>query len=236
MTNSIRMKNSHPSHKEPEGRSKSQLEFILGGTFDPIHHGHLAMIEQLVGLDARTTIRLIPCAVPALKSEPGATFKQRCDMLHLAVGSYHQVIVDEREAQRDGASYTIDTLKALKSEFPDKVFVLVIGADNAVEIEKWHRWRELSESCHLLVLNRPGNQDSKVTNALTDSGFKLVADFNEMKSVSKGLALYHQMSEKKESSTQIRQSAGESGLPYYMLPESVIEYIRKNRLYTGENS
>jgi len=211
-------------------------EFVYGGTFDPIHNGHLAMIEQMKNLDASINIRVIPCAVPALKDLPGTSFQQRCEMLKLALEQFSGITIDTREAKRDGASYTIDTLEDLKKERPEKSLILVMGADSVKEIHKWHRWESFNSLCHLLIFNRPGVDNSTINQAVESSGVKPVEDFKTLEKFIAGSAFYAKMPEKQESSTEIRESSLQSGTASYMLPESVIEYIRKNRLYTGENS
>lgn len=211
-------------------------EYIYGGTFDPVHNGHLELIEQMRLLAPSIVIRVIPCAVPALKKLPGTSFKQRCEMLELALKNFSNIEIDQREAEREGASYTIDTIEELKKEHPEKLLTLVMGADSINDIQKWHRWESLSNFCHLLVFNRPGFDDSEIRASIRSSGFKLFDDFDNLKKTDTGGAFYAQMPEKQESSTEIRQSSSLSGAASYMLPESVIEYIRKNRLYTGENS
>ncbi len=213
----------------------TQCEFVFGGTFDPIHLGHLAIINSLLNIDDEAMVRVIPCAVPALKNQPGTTFKQRSEMVTLSLANKKRVLIDKRESQRKGPSFTIDTLTALKHENPQRKLILVMGADSIVDIEKWHQWQAFANICHLLVVNRPGIELKAIEKAISRSGFRLQSSYLALKSEACGLAFYYQMPEKYESSTQIRDSGGHSEASRFMLPESVIEYIRKNRLYTGEN-
>ncbi len=221
--------------------SAEKVEFVFGGTFDPVHLGHLAIIRRLKEIAPHNTVRLIPCAVPALKAAPGASFIQRCEMLSLAMSELSGWKLDRREEFRAGASYTVDTLRELHLEYPDRHWVLVMGADSLADFKRWHCWQDFSNLCHLLVLNRPGINEEQMNLALTDSGFKRAESFDALTQTPTGLIYFDKMPEKPESSSQIRQNLSaighEGNAPAdYMLPDSVIEYIRSNRLYKSEES
>ena len=128
---------------------------ILGGTFDPIHFGHLRpaldVAEQL-DLDQ---IRLIPSAVPPHRAPPQATAQQRLTMLQLAVKNNDRFVVDDRELHREGPSYTVDTLMSLRQQFPESQLYLLLGTDAFVEIQTWHQWPQLIELAHIVVMQRP---------------------------------------------------------------------------------
>ena len=230
------MNSDRKESREVISNPRVEREFIFGGTFDPIHHGHLAIIESLLEIDRDARVRVIPCAVPALKNAPSTSFNQRLEMLTLALSDQKRVLIDSREAQRAGPSFTIDTLTELKSEMPTTRLALVMGADSILDIEKWYQWQAFAKTCHLIVVNRPGIELSAIERAISISGFQKQLSYDALKSNAVGQAFYYQMPEKSESSTQIRDSGSHSETARFMLPESVIEYIRKNRLYTGENS
>jgi len=212
------------------------VEFIFGGTFDPVHLGHLAIVRQLAKIGPNTPIRILPCATPALKSLPGATFAQRVAMLELALPPQVHCLIDLREAERRGPSYTVDTLRQLVAESPQIRRILVIGGDSALDLNRWHHSKQLAGLCHLLVLNRPGVEDAAVRAQLSATGFRLAAQFAELTLASTGIALMQQMPPQPQSSTNIREYAAKGQSLDTLLPPSVIEYVRENRLYTSEES
>jgi nicotinate-nucleotide adenylyltransferase len=130
---------------------------IFGGTFDPVHIGHLRVaLEASEFLDA--DVRLMPAHTPPHRSPPVASAKQRTAMLQLAVAGQKNLSVDTRELQRAGPSYTLDTLIELRREFPpEQSIALLLGADAFAGLPTWHRWRELFALAHFVVLARPGH-------------------------------------------------------------------------------
>lgn len=130
---------------------------ILGGTFDPVHIGHLRIAwEAGEALDAE--VRLIPANVPPHRPQPVASPAQRAALLRKALAGQDRLVADERELRRAGPSYTHDTLAELRAEIgPRRPLVLLVGADAAAGLPSWHRWRELFGLAHVAVLNRPGS-------------------------------------------------------------------------------
>jgi len=128
---------------------------IFGGTFDPIHIGHLSVAwEAAELLDAE--VRLMPASVPPHRLPPTASAEQRVAMLRAALRGQSRLTLDTRELDRSGPSYTIDTLHELRKEFGDRPLVLLLGADAFAGLRSWHRWRELFDVTHIGVINRPG--------------------------------------------------------------------------------
>jgi nicotinate-nucleotide adenylyltransferase len=128
---------------------------IFGGTFDPIHIGHLSVAwEASELLDAE--VRLMPASVPPHRSAPTATAEQRVDMLRAALRGQSRLTLDTRELDRSGPSYTIDTLEEFREEFGDRPLVLLLGADAFAGLRSWQRWRDLFDVTHIGVINRPG--------------------------------------------------------------------------------
>ena len=128
---------------------------IFGGTFDPVHLGHLnAAWEASELLDA--PVRLLPAAVPPHRNAPVASTEQRVAMLEAALRGQSRLTLDTRELQRNGASYTIDTLVELRAEHATRPIVLLLGADAFAGLALWRRWRELLQLAHIGVMNRPG--------------------------------------------------------------------------------
>jgi nicotinate-nucleotide adenylyltransferase len=129
---------------------------ILGGTFDPIHNGHLrAAWEAAEALDAE--VRLVPARTPPHRPPPVADAVGRVALLRAALDGQDRLGIDTRELDRDGPSYTIDTLASLRGDIgPDRPLVLLVGADAFAGLASWHRWRDLFAFAHIGVLNRPG--------------------------------------------------------------------------------
>ena len=128
---------------------------IFGGTFDPIHLGHLSVAwEASELLDAE--VRLMPASIPPHRSSPTASAPQRVEMLRAALRGQSRLSLDTRELDRSGPSYTIDTLHEFRQELGARPLVLLLGADAFAGLRSWHRWRELFDVAHIGVLNRPG--------------------------------------------------------------------------------
>ena len=143
-----------------------RLVACYGGTFDPVHRGHLGAVLDVLERSGCDELRVIPAALPPLRGVPGATAAQRLQMLELALGDVlgddpaaaARVRVDALELDREGPSYTVDTLAALRRELGAATALgWVLGTDALARLERWARWRELLEGAHLLVLERPGH-------------------------------------------------------------------------------
>ena len=128
---------------------------LFGGTFDPIHHGHLQTAERLCTDLKLTQIFFILCKQPVLKPAARATAQQRLDMLALALKNYSQFTVDKRELTRDTPSYTIDTLKSYQQEMPNTPLYFILGIDAFLQLPQWYQWQQLLDYCHLIIINRP---------------------------------------------------------------------------------
>ncbi|MDH3692990.1 MAG: nicotinate-nucleotide adenylyltransferase [Gammaproteobacteria bacterium] len=129
---------------------------IFGGTFDPIHYGHLRTVAQVHQYIQFEKVLFIPSAVPPHREVPVATVEQRVQMLRLALNEYPQFEVDQRELHRTGPSYTVDTLRSLHEDFSNSALCLIIGMDAFLSINTWHQWQEIPTLAHLVVMRRPG--------------------------------------------------------------------------------
>ncbi len=129
---------------------------LLGGTFDPVHFGHLRLadgVRRALGLNA---LRLVPAADPPHRAGPRASAAHRLAMLTIAVAGFPGLVVDDREMRRAGKSFTVLTLEELRGEFPSRPLWLVLGADAFHGLPVWHRWREIFTLAHIVVVARPG--------------------------------------------------------------------------------
>ena len=129
---------------------------ILGGTFDPVHYGHLRVAEEVRRRLAPVEVRLVPAKDPPHRGTPSASANDRLRMLELARGEFPELGVDTRELERPGKSYTVLTLGELRDAFPSRPLALLVGADAFLGLPAWHRWRELFDLAHIVVATRPG--------------------------------------------------------------------------------
>ncbi|MBI3310128.1 MAG: nicotinate-nucleotide adenylyltransferase [Serratia liquefaciens] len=133
------------------------LHALFGGTFDPIHYGHLRPVEALAAEVGLNRVTLLPNHVPPHRPQPEANAQQRLKMVELAIAGNPLFAVDDRELHRTTPSYTIETLEAIRKERGAALpLAFIIGQDSLLTLHKWHRWQSLLDTCHLLVLARPG--------------------------------------------------------------------------------
>ena len=138
---------------------------LLGGTFNPIHFGHLRMAQELAESLNLDEVRFIPSANPPHKHAPLVSAEQRATMVRLAIADNPLFKFDDRELNRTGASFTIDTLVSLRDELGEKTsLVLIMGSDAFIKFDTWHRWQEIIKLCHIALVQRP---DKKPTEALS---------------------------------------------------------------------
>ncbi len=148
---------------------------IFGGTFDPIHYGHIKpalSVKQALNL---SQLRFIPNRVPPHRDSPWLSCEQRLALLKTALQDYPDIIIDERELNRDGPSYMVDTLKSLKQDFPDEELCLVIGMDAFYDISSWFKWRAIFDLCRLVVTTRPGFDRSEVEAQMDSDDYRFLA-------------------------------------------------------------
>jgi nicotinate-nucleotide adenylyltransferase len=128
---------------------------IFGGSFDPPHFGHLKAILKVYDSFQFDKIFFVPCKTPLLKLPTQAKPEDRLAMLHLLLKPYSFLIIDKREINRETPSYSIETLRSFRQEFPKASLTLILGLDTFLQLPKWHEWEEVLNVAHLLVLNRP---------------------------------------------------------------------------------
>ncbi|HZX80343.1 MAG TPA: nicotinate-nucleotide adenylyltransferase [Lysobacter sp.] len=208
-----------------------------GGTFDPIHNGHLAValaVRDRLDVD----VRLVPASDPPHKSTTHADARHRLRMVELAVAGERHLKVDRRELARDTPSYSIDTLHEVRDEIGAHVpLVWVIGADSLAQLHRWHRWRELFDVAHLLAVGRPGFALDAAGLAAVDT--QLAADVAPRlrppdaltASPAGGLALLPMQPPRTESSTAVRAAIAADEPWMSQVPPPVAAYIVRHRLY-----
>ncbi len=205
---------------------------ILGGTFDPVHFGHLRPAleaRQALGLDE---IRLIPCSVPPHRPQPFASARQRLTMLQGAIAGHAGFVIDERELHRDGPSYTLDTLLSLHADIKGVDLCLLLGMDAFRGLTSWHRWHELIDHCHIVVMTRPGATFPERGELGTFIGLHRVLDPAALRMHSTGLLYFQEVSQLEISGTHIRALLGRGEAADFLLPDPVLALIREQNLYT----
>jgi nicotinate-nucleotide adenylyltransferase len=209
------------------------LLVFYGGTFDPVHEGHLAIARAARDALA-TTIRLMPAADPPHRAPPGARAAQRADMLELAIAGEPGLCIDRREFGRAGPSYSIDTLRELRTEFGDDApIALLVGADSFAALPTWHEWRGLFDLAHFVVADRPGSPlDQGLAPELEAALAGRWRDAPEALSrAPAGRVLRLRQPLHAESATAIRDRIA-AGLPWEdEVRPAVAGYIRRHRLY-----
>ncbi|MBN1684944.1 MAG: nicotinate-nucleotide adenylyltransferase [Gammaproteobacteria bacterium] len=131
---------------------------ILGGTFDPIHLGHIRIAQYVFNQFSLKEVRFIPCYDPPHRTPPIASPNARLEMVKIALRDYPYFVLDDREMKRRGKSYMIDTLRSLRTDFPDAPFCSILGYDAFIKLHTWHQWELLKNYTHFVVLNRPNTQ------------------------------------------------------------------------------
>lgn len=140
------------------GDTGARLTGIFGGTFDPIHYGHLRVAEEISELADLAEMRFVPAALPRLRPPPVAEVHHRVEMVRLAIDGNSRFILDLRETRRHGTSYSIDTLREMKQQLGDEaILCFMLGADAFIKLAQWQSWRELFRLCHFIVAARPGH-------------------------------------------------------------------------------
>ncbi len=207
------------------------IEWLYGGTFDPLHLGHTNVIESLIGACPSWPVRILPCSVPAIKQGSSVSFAQRLEMLNTVYGDNDRIIIDDREGRREGPSYTVDSLLELKRQYPDRIIVMVIGSDNIATLNNWFKAKQLASECHLLVVNRPGSDIHDANDVLTLLGFSYVAQLQEL--AEKRSGRYHCLAIEDHdiSSTQVRNTIKEHRALDRLVPQEVLDYIKQNLIY-----
>ncbi len=205
---------------------------LFGGTFDPVHFGHLRTaleIKETLRLDE---MRLLPCHTPAHRGLPCCNADNRLQMLELAVANEPDLICDDLEIGRGGVSFMVDTLTALRSDLGDFVSIsLVLGMDSFLTLPKWHEWQQILQLAHIIVAARPGSEmpEQGIIGKLVHAREALV--FEDITEHPFGRILIRHLTPLDISATRIRQLIAHSRSPRYLLPDPVWDYIKQHHLY-----
>ncbi|MBJ7516466.1 MAG: nicotinate-nucleotide adenylyltransferase [Stenotrophomonas sp.] len=214
------------------------LRIYYGGTFDPVHNGHLAIARA--ARDAlNVPIRLLPAADPPHRPAPGASAEQRCNMLQLALATESGLLLDRHELERAARhpglpSYTVDTLTELRLAFgPDTPLAWLVGADSLLSLAAWHRWQDLFGLAHFIVAARPGSSVPQVVEGALGQALqgRWTDQPHDLQGAAAGRVLRLQQPLRSESASQVRARIAAGGSWQALVPPAVAGYIAEHRLY-----
>ncbi|MDF2868366.1 MAG: nicotinate-nucleotide adenylyltransferase [Gammaproteobacteria bacterium] len=204
---------------------------IFGGTFDPIHFGHLRTALELYERLPLQEVRFLPCQQPVHKSATGADVNNRLAMLKLAIANQPGFTLDTRELERSSPSYMYETLTSIRNEVGNTPLCLICSMDAFINFTSWYRWEAIPELAHLVVATRANH--AKPLSSLLDSFFasRTIHDPQSLLTQAAGYLLFIETTPLTISSTAIRQIIKNNLSPSYLLPEKVETYIEKQHLY-----
>ncbi len=203
---------------------------LFGGTYDPIHNGHLHAAETVLAALGIDEIRLVLSARPSHKDSPGASLTQRWDMLQLACADRPALIPDDREMHRSRPSYTVETLEAVRSEAPAEDVAWVIGSDAYALLETWYRWQDVLTLANLIVLRRPGEFPA-MSEQMT--AYTKAHQVDSLVDCHKGGIFVLEDAMQEVSAQDVRAGVAAGRDVSHLIPPPVALYIRDNHLYCG---
>jgi nicotinate-nucleotide adenylyltransferase len=211
---------------------------LYGGTFDPVHNGHLAVADAVAAAYS-VPVRLIPAADPPHRPPPGADAVQRACMLDLAVAEHPNLCVDRRELARGGASFTIDTLHEVRAELgADVPLIWLLGSDALAGLAGWKHWRGLFEQAHVLAFKRPGSELGddwlrRHAPAVRDEiAPRRCGNAELLDRPAGGFSVFQPRAERPESASDVRALIAGGGDWAGLVPAPVARYIREHKLYS----
>lgn len=206
---------------------------LFGGTFDPIHNGHLAVALGILEVLPVHHIELVPCGIPPHGKQPVASIQDRVRMIELAIQDYPQLQLNKMEADRHEVSYTIDTLKQYHFLHPSYTICLILATDVMAHLNEWHHWQEILDYCHIIIANRPQFFLPKMI--WMDELLKKhsVSDAHELFKKQQGCILSLKATPSIITATNVRHHLvkNEFEAVSALLPASVLDYIQKQGLY-----
>ncbi len=204
---------------------------VFGGTFDPIHYGHLRAALEVQEQLNLTEVRLIPSATPPHRHQPFADAIMRQQMVTLAIQNQSGFICDSRELNRLGKSYMVDTLASLRQDFPTLPLLLFIGTDAFNHLTSWYQWQRLFDFAHVVVMTRPSFNQQKLEDFFT---VRHTENKTELTTTLAGKLYFQAITQLDISATAIRKLIAQHQSPKYLLPDTVIDYIIQHTLYQQE--
>ncbi len=215
----------------PAAEPAAAMTVIFGGTFDPVHYGHLRAASELRAILAVNDFRLLPAGQPPHRDSTQAAGQHRLDMLRLALRDHPDLTVDAREIRRSGPSYMVDTLSELRDQLGDRPLILALGQDAANGLDRWHEWRALFRLAHLVVMTRPESERRYQGELAELIAASEVARPDVLRRQPAGQVWHVPVTQLAISSTDIREQISSGGDPRFLLPDAVLNYIGAQQLY-----
>ena len=215
------------------GRSVSNMSVaLLGGTFNPIHFGHLNLANCLVDYLQVESVRMIPCAIPPHRETPSVSAEQRLAMLQLAIDDHPLLTSDDLELRKSTPSYSIETVQQIRQQVGEETpLFFCIGMDSLLTIDSWHHWQQLLDYCHLAICPRPGYKLPIKGHLAEWIEQNLCDDIDRVKTLAQGCLHLCKIPLKDISSTAIRDSIKCAQSIDHLTPKSVVNFITKHSLY-----
>lgn len=198
---------------------------LLGGTFDPVHYGHLRPALEVMQIIGLRQVRFLPNSIPPHREPPWLTTEDRLELLSTAIADQSGFVLDERELRREGRSYMIDTLVSLHQEFSSESIGLILGMDAFLGLRQWHQWQRIPQFCHLIVTTRPGFEFN--SEAIGDLPVTLASSADELEEVTAGRILLQSVTQLDISASAIRKMLACGQSVRYLLPDPVNEKLMK---------
>jgi nicotinate-nucleotide adenylyltransferase len=204
---------------------------VLGGSFDPIHIGHLRIAIEVRDQLQADEVRLIPCGQPPHRDPFIASADQRLQMLELTIENEPALLVDDREIRQSRMSYTVDTLTDLRQEIGQQSLCLIIGADAYQQLDSWHQWTQLFNLAHLVVVQRPGYTITSSVEVADYTAKRCTNNVQQLKQQSAGFVYFLKTPPLEISSTRIKALLAEHKSIRYLVPDSVFRWLQLHRIY-----
>lgn len=205
---------------------------IFGGTFDPIHYGHLRTAFEMLQALRFGELRFVPSGDPPHRGETYAPASLRLEMVRAATANEPSFVVDDCEVRRQGPSYTVDTLAAIRQEQPDAPMGLILGMDAFLGLTNWHRWNEILDYAHIIVAHRPGWRAPDIGplgELISGHGTHRIDDLHQQRD---NLIYIHAVTQLEISSTEIRDLVGAGRDPRFLMPDVVRDIITESKCYS----
>lgn len=218
-------------HEDKQLTQNSAPIGVFGGTFDPIHYGHLRTALELFQRLSLSQVRFIPCAEPPHRDEPRRARNLRLSMVEAAVADEPAFVVDDREFIRKGPSYSVDTLRSLRLDMGTTPICLLMGMDTFLGLPQWYQWQDIFEYAHVVVAHRPGwtaPEAGIVADLLVDRG---TDNIDRLHAMASGCVLVTAVTQLEVSASDLRASLSAGLDPKFLMPDSVRAIILESGCY-----
>jgi len=209
---------------------------VLGGAFDPVHHGHLRAAVELQAACELTELRLVPSANPPHRAAHVAAGELRVQMLEAAIEGLQRVTIDRRELQRAGPSYTVLTLRELRAEIGTRSLCMIVGMDAFLGLPQWRDWLELIELAHIIVAHRPGWQPPRVGVLGELVAARQAASATALHADPAGRVLMKEITQLQISSSTIRDQLWRGASPRYLMPDAALQLALQAGCYSAASA